>query len=126
MNKTVVSLINRKGLYFDASTDTLYMSFKFSTKATDLESKERIMLRQYKEEIPNLRVVVLEPKKPKSTHISYSKMILYISYQENGKELLDQFNEVKGRSVGYRNPYKHVLDWFEENCPGYFPEKKAS
>ena len=82
---------------------------------------------QFANRFPDMRVIVEEPKKRKSSYIPYSKMILYISYQENAKTLLLEFNDVRQKSLACKNSYKYVYDWFISKFREYGkPEKKAS
>ena len=115
------------GYYFDWQTHTLYMTHRFSVKANDMESDAFRIYERFAEKFPYMRVVVEAPKRRASTYIPYNKMVLYISYQENAKDLLDEFNTVRQQSNAYKNPYKHVLDWFTTKFPAYGkPAKKAS
>ena len=119
--------IPSSGYYFDWQTNTLYMTYRFSVKANDMESAAFGIYESFSTKFPHLRVVVEEPKKRKSDYIPYNKMILYISYQENATELLAEFNDVRQRSNSYKNSYKHVYDWFTTKFPVYGkPLKKAS
>ena len=82
---------------------------------------------RFSEKFPNMRVVIEAPKRRASTYIPYNKMVLYISYQENAKDLLDEFNTIRQQSNAFKNPYQHVYDWFATKFPAYGkPVKKAS
>lgn len=100
------------GYYYDWQTNTLYMTYRFSVKANNLDSDEFNIYDRFIKRFPNMRVVIEPPKKRKSDYIPYNKMILYISYQEKATELLAEFKEVRQKSNTYKNPYKHVYDWF--------------
>ena len=115
------------GYYFDWQTHTLYMTHRFSVKANDMESDAFNIYERFSEKFPNMRVVIEAPKRRTSTYIPYNKMVLYISYQENAKDLLDEFNTVRQQSNAQKNPYQHVFDWFTTKFPSYGkPAKKAS
>ena len=115
------------GYYFDWQTHILYMTYRFSVKANDMESDAFNIYDGFAERFPNMRVVIEAPKKRASTYIPYNKMVLFISYQENAKDLLDEFNTVRQQSNAYKNPYQHVYDWFTTKFPAYGkPAKKAS
>ncbi len=119
--------IPSSGYYFDWQTSTLYMTYRFSVKANDMTSAAFGIYESFSSKFPHMRVVIEEPKKRTTDYIPYNKMILYISYQENAKELLAEFNDVRQRSNSYKNPYKHVYDWFTTKFPVYGkPLKKAS
>lgn len=115
------------GYYFDWQSGTLYMTYRFSVKANDMTSDAYCIYERFSEKHPYMRVVVEAPKKRASNYIPYNKMVLYISYQENAKDLLDEFNTVRQKSNAEKNPYKHVYDWFTTKFPAYGkPVKKAS
>lgn len=115
------------GYYFDWQTKTLYMTYRFSVKANDMGSDAFNIYERFSEKFPNMRVIVEAPKRRASYYIPYNKMVLYISYQENAKDLLDEFNTVRQQSNAFKNPYQHVYDWFATKFPAYGkPVKKAS
>ena len=103
------------------------MTYRFSVKANDMGSDAFNIYERFSEKFPNMRVIVEAPKKRASYYIPYNKMVLYISYQENAKDLLDEFNTVRQQSNAFKNPYQHVYDWFATKFPAYGkPVKKAS
>ena len=115
------------GYYFDWQTKTLHMTYRFSVKANDMGSDAFNIYERFSEKFPNMRVIVEAPKRRASYYIPYNKMILYISHQENAKDLLDEFNTVRQQSNAIKNPYQHVYDWFATKFPTYGkPVKKAS
>lgn len=119
--------IPASGYYCNWQTNTLYMSYRFSVKTSNMDSDEFEIYDRIMRRFPNMRVVIEAPKKRKSDYIPYDKMVLYISYQENAKELLAEFNEVRQKSNAYKNPYKEVYDWFTSKFLEYRkPLKKAS
>lgn len=119
--------IPASGYYCNWQTNTLYMSYRFSVKTSNMDSDEFDIYDRIMRRFPNMRVVIEAPKKRKSDYIPYDKMVLYISYQENAKELLAEFNEVRQKSNAYKNPYKEVNDWFTSKFLEYRkPLKKAS
>lgn len=119
--------IPSSGYYCNWQTSTLYMTYRFSVKTSDMDSDEFETYDKIMRRFPNMRVVIEAPKKRKSDYIPYSKMVLYISYQENAKELLAEFNEVRQKSNAHKSPYRHVHEWFTSKFQEYgTPLKKAS
>ena len=119
--------IPSSGYYCNWQTSTLYMTYRFSVKTSDMDSDEFETYDKIMRRFPNMRVVIEEPKKRKTDYIPYNKMILYISYQENAEKYLAEFKEVRAESNAYKNPYKHVYDWFTSTFLDYGkPVKKAS
>ena len=119
--------IPSSGYFFDWQSNTLYMSYRFSVKANDMTSDQFAVYDAFSTRFPNMRVVIEAPPKRKSDYIPYNKMVLYISYQENAEKHLAKFKEVRAESAAFKNPYKHVYDWFTSTFMDYGkPVKKAS
>lgn len=60
----------------------------------------------------------LEMKKEK-TRPSYKQIEIFLSYLENGLEMMEQFETIRGVSLSEDTYYEKVLDWFNETFP-YF------
>ena len=117
----------KMGYYFDFMTDTLYMTYRFSMRANDVNSDAFNIYEGFKERFPMLRVVVVKAPKRNPKYIPYDKMIQYMALMENGVELLAEFNKVRQASTAQTNPTQFVNQWFKETFPDYKkPVKKAS
>lgn len=60
----------------------------------------------------------LEMKKEKARP-SYKQIEIFISYLENGLEMMEEFETQRGLSLSEDACYEKVLDWFNETFP-YF------
>ena len=60
----------------------------------------------------------LEMKKEKARP-SYRQIEIFISYLENGLEMMEQFETIRGVSLSDDACYEMVLDWFNETFPDY-------
>ena len=60
----------------------------------------------------------LEMKKEKARP-SYRQIEIFISYLENGLEMMEQFETIRGVSLSDDACYEMVLDWFNETFPYY-------
>lgn len=117
----------KMGYYFVFMTDTLYMTYRFSMRANDVNSDAFNIYEGFKERFPMLRVVVEKAPKRNPKYIPYDKMIQYMALMENGVELLAEFNKVRQASTAQTNPTQFVNQWFKETFPDYKkPVKKAS
>ena len=60
----------------------------------------------------------LELKKERARP-SYKQIEIFISYLENGLEMMEQFETIRGVSLSEDACYEKVLDWFSETFPYY-------
>ena len=60
----------------------------------------------------------LEMKKERARP-SYRQIEIFISYLENGLEMMEQFETIRGVSLSNDACYEMVLDWFNETFPYY-------
>ena len=60
----------------------------------------------------------LEMKKERACP-SYRQIEIFISYLENGLEMMEQFETQRGISLSEDDPYEFVLNWFNETFPYY-------
>ena len=116
------------GYYYDWQTNTLHMTYNFSVKANDMDSREFGIYDKFSVRFPNMRIVVEAPKKRKSSYITYDKMGAYIACQDNATELMAQLHKVTEEAKGQNRPRKFVDDWFRKTFPnfGKYPQKVAS
>ena len=60
----------------------------------------------------------LEMKKERACP-SYRQIEIFISYLENGLEMMEQFETIRGVSLSDDECYEFVLNWFNETFPYY-------
>ena len=52
-------------------------------------------------------------------NMSYKNMVIYMNTCENKKELLEEFETIKKRSLIQENPRAYVREWFKAKVPNY-------
>jgi len=60
----------------------------------------------------------LEMKK-QTARPSYHQIEVFLSYLENGLEMMEEFEAQRGISLSEDDPYEFVLKWFNETFPYY-------
>ena len=60
----------------------------------------------------------LEMKKEKARP-SYYQIEVFLSYLENGLEMMEEFETIRGVSLSDDESYEFVLNWFNETFPYY-------
>ena len=60
----------------------------------------------------------LELKKERA-HPSYKQIEIFLSYLDNGLEMMEEFETIRGVSLSEDACYEKVLDWFNETFPYY-------
>ncbi len=115
------------GYYFDLQTETLYMTYRFSVRANDMNGKEFGIYDRYSNRFPKMNVVIEPPKKRKSPYLTYDRMGAYIACQPNAADLMAQLHKVIEEARGQSKPRKYVDDWFRKTFPefGKYPKKAA-
>ena len=67
--------IPSSGYYCNWQTNTLYMTYRFSVKSSNMDNEEYKIYDRIMRRFPDMRVVIEEPNKRKSDYIPYNKMI---------------------------------------------------
>lgn len=63
--------------------------------------------------------LTLVMKKKQTARPSYNQIQVFISYLENGLEMMEKFETQRGLSLSEDDPYEFVLNWFNETFPYY-------
>ena len=72
------------------------------------------------------KTIKKNPNKRTSTkNMTYAHMEIYISQQDNAKELMIAFNKQKALSKIQNDPYRFVLAWFLKTFQNYDEDYKA-
>ena len=58
-------------------------------------------------------------QKKETTRPSYRQIEIFISYLENGLEMMEEFETHRGISLSEDESYEFVLNWFNETFPYY-------
>lgn len=108
------------GYSYDVTTNTLTVTADFAKKASQINTAEYRIVRQFRMENPG---ITIERKTINSNRshagIKYEDMERYMSLCRTGETYLRVFQTVKKLSKGQPNPYKYVRHWFDNLFPHY-------
>lgn len=108
------------GYAYDAIANVLTVTADFAKKASQLNSPEYRIVKQFRDECPGITV---QRKTSNASHshagIKYSDMENYLSHCRTAERYLFVFGKVRELSKGQPNPYKYVREWFDALCPNY-------
>ena len=112
--------MNVTGYSFDPITNVLTCSESFLKKASRLNSPEYLVLKQFRAEIPGLKIEKGEKKSGnRPLNITFAKMEAYIKNCRDGETRLEAFKKVKSLSKIQSSPYQYVRTWFLDNYANY-------
>ena len=111
---------NVTGYSFDPITNVVTCSESFLKKASRLNSPEYLVLKQFRTEIPCLKIEKGEKKSGnRPLNITFAKMEEYIKNCRDGETRLEAFKKVKSLSKIQSSPYQYVRTWFLDNYANY-------
>ena len=111
---------NVTGYSFDPITNVVTCSESFLKKASRLNSPEYNVLKQFRAEIPGLKIEKGEKKNGnRPLNITFAKMEEYIKNCRDGETRLEAFKKVKSLSKIQSSPYQYVRTWFLDNYANY-------
>ena len=111
---------NVTGYSFDPITNVVTCSESFLKKASRLNSPEYLVLKQFRAEIPGLKIEKGEKKSGnRPLNITFAKMEEYIMNCRDGETRLEAFQKVKSLSKIQSSPYQYVRTWFLDNYANY-------
>ena len=111
---------NVTGYAYDAIENVLTCSESFLKKASRLNSPEYNVLKQFRAEIPGLKIEKSEKKSSnRPLNITFAKMEEYIKNCRDGETRLEAFKKVKSLSKIQSSPYQYVRTWFLDNYANY-------
>lgn len=112
-----------KGYKIDLENNQFIMNLKFQKQAEIYNTPEYDIRKNVLADFPTMKTVVRSGRTKKAPrynkNFTYDNMYLYLSIQENSKDLIEKFVEVKKQSKGQKSPYKFVKDWFVSVFPDY-------
>ena len=112
--------MNVTGYAYDAIENVLTCSESFLKKASRLNSPEYNVLKQFRAEIPGLKIEKGEKKSGnRPLNITFAKMEEYIKNCRDGETRLEAFKKVKSLSKIQSSPYQYVRTWFLDNYANY-------
>lgn len=102
------------------STTTATASKSFLKKAMIYGTDEYKILRSFRLENPEVKVVAREIKKHEGKdsykNLTYANMESYMNNLDNGAELIAEFNRQKEMACIAKNKYRYMLNWFRSAC----------
>ena len=111
---------NVTGYSFDPITNVVTCSESFLKKASRLNSPEYLVLKQFRTEIPCLKIEKGEKKNGnRPLNITFAKMEEYIKNCRDGETRLEAFQKVKSLAKIQSSPYQYVRTWFLDNYANY-------
>ena len=95
----------------------------FAKQARIFGTPEYKLWKEYRKDFPEAQMVTKTIKKNASKrtykNLTYANMERFLKSQENGEELLKEFNIKKEVAAIQQNPYRAVLAWFLQTFPDY-------
>ena len=111
---------NVTGYSYDITTNTLTVTADFAKKASQLNTPEYRVVKQYRAEFPG---IAIQRKTNSASHsskgIKYADMERYMRNCRSAERYLFVFGKVRELSKGQPNPYKYVRTWFDNLFPHY-------
>ena len=111
---------NVTGYSYDITTNTLTVTADFAKKASQLNTPEYRIVKQYRAEFPG---IAIQRKTNSASHsskgIKYADMERYMRNCRSAERYLFVFGKVRELSKGQPNPYKYVRTWFDNLFPHY-------
>lgn len=86
----------------------------YTTKVVTITKKTTVAEKKMLERMGLKLEMKKTPARP-----SYKQIEVFLSYLENGLEMMEQFETQRGISLSEDDPYEFVLNWFNETFPYY-------
>ena len=110
--------MNRKGYEINYITNTITVSKKFLEQASTLGGDTYDTMEKLR--ALGMPILLERSKKRKApARLTYQKMRHYISCLADSQTYLAQFEATRNASRGNQDPYRYVLNWFEETFPNH-------
>ena len=113
--------MNNKIIYIN--DNEAMVSKKFEKNARVFGTPEFKLWREYLKEFPNAKMVTKSikknPNKRTNKNLKYENMRQFIREQDNGEQLLEEFEKEIRMSKIQSNPYGAVLAWFLQKFENY-------
>ena len=116
----ILTKMNVTGYSFDPIGNVLTCSDSFLKKASCLNSPEYDIVRRFRTDIPDVRIVRSTKKQgDRPLAITFAKMEGFIARCRDAEKRLEQFGKVKALSKIQVSPYQYVRTWFLNNYANY-------
>ena len=107
---------------YNCITNTLYLSEKFYSNASQYDSAEYQLIQSMKKELPGLKIQIEVHKKsktPKDAHLSIKAMQRYINLTRNSENGMNELNRVIEANKALNHSLKETRKWFKERYPRF-------
>lgn len=111
---------------YDAVANTLTISAIFAKKASQLNTPEYNIVKQFHKDNPSLTIVKAERKwdSKRPLNARFSEMERFIAQCRDKEARLNAFEKVKALSKIQPSPYAYVRTWFLDNYANYSEQPK--
>ena len=86
----------------------------YAAKVATITKKTTAAEKKMLERMGLTLVMKKQPARP-----SYNQIQIFLSYLENGLEMMEEFETMRGLSLSEDECYEFVLNWFNETFPYY-------
>lgn len=118
-NNTFIAQMKKNGGYFhDITTNTLHITKDFERNANRIGTWQCAVMDSLTLKSSSKPTVEVHTHK-RTPRLTYKMMEVFISKMPNAEANFAEYNRVVLKSKVARNPYKEVLNWFEETFPHY-------
>ena len=99
------------------STNTLTITNAFAKKASQLNTAEYNIMKQFRLDNPSLTIIKAEKKTPSNRplNVKFTEMEKFIAQCRDKEARLTEFEKVKALSKIQSSPYAYVKTWFLEH-----------
>ena len=116
---TFAAQMKKNGGYFhDITTNTLHITKDFERNANRIGTWQCAVMDSLTLKSSSKPTVEVHSHK-RAPRLTYKMMEVFISKMPNAEANFAEYNRVVLKSKVARNPYKEVLNWFEETFPHY-------
>jgi len=121
---------NRKNVLV-VDGENVIVTKAFQKKACIYGTKEYRLWKEVRSDMPNATMVIrtLKRNADKKTYknLTYPNIEKFLKLQENSKELLEEYELERKKSVIQASPYHYIRTWFISKFPNYYEyEEKVS
>ena len=109
------------GYSYDPIDNTLTITNAFAKKASQLNTAEYNIMKQFRLDNPSLTIIKAEKKAPSNRpmNVKFTEMEKFIAQCRDKEARLAEFEKVKVLSKIQSSPYAYVKTWFLEHYANY-------
>lgn len=103
----------------DFANEIITITRKFNDAANVFNSPEYKTMMELRSLGMKIEIKQTPVRRKTTKSLSYSKMLKHISCLADAEAYLAEFEAVKAASKGESNPYRYVLNWYENRFPNH-------